>query len=445
METDSPYSALITEFMPPFGKRPLKVTPVHRVIARRDGAELCYVQGKEFGKDPEYWYLTADGAKAVLGPTGMLKSVERLAESSLEIVVHRNNAYGNFWDKEHNQVIGRELSDAIEEVYRGIHSLEFIEDGQIDIFQWDSARLISRFEDYKQIYNGNDIIPEYSDRMTIVKLSDGCPRKCIYCPEPSPDFMVPYTDEGIKQEILKSRELQRRHHSGLEFLMDEGFLNTTDLLQFHLKGWADPIGIVDLFREHFPELRKIYSFMGVPSVNMTNPTYLTKLFNNAQGINRVLIGIESADDATSRFLGKNETYKEKLEALLKLRDAGFKVKPIVQIGMVGEGFYKNAGNFVSSRQGLEVTARLISEFLSRSVFSKKPDKVLISKYIPIEGTPLKRLHEEGKLVKPYSSPSGVEEDIRFFIGLLQRRRVDMHSQVETDYESALEGRVRDRD
>jgi hypothetical protein len=442
MTADTPYSALITRFMPPFGKPALKATPVHQLLAFGNDAELCDVLGKENGRDPEFWYLRLDGTKAVLGPTGMLKSVERLTESNLEMVMYRNNAYGNFWDKDHNQMGGQPLKEAIAAIYQGLDALDFKSAGRKSLFGWNAERLMSRFADYSQLYEMSDIIPEYTDRMNLVKVSEGCPLKCIYCPEPNPNRMVPYSEEDIVKEMIRARELQRKYHQGNESIMNEGFLNTTDLLWFHQNDWTDPIRIVGLFREHFPEIRKIYSFMGVPSVNRTSLEYLKALYDGAEGINRVLIGIESADEATSRFLGKNETYAEKKEALMKLREVGFKVKPIIQIGMVGEGFTDPAGNFVSSRQGLEATARLMADFLSFSKLSRKPDKILISEYIPIEGTPLRKLHEDGKIVTPYHSPCGADDDIKFFLAELQQRGVDIYSSVEMDYESALEGRAR---
>ena len=61
----------------------------------------------------------------------------------------------------------------------------------------------------------------------------------------------------------------------------------------------------------------MYAFMGVPTINSTDPVYLKKLFNRASGINRVLIGIESGDDLQSRYVGKNESPREKREAIKK--------------------------------------------------------------------------------------------------------------------------------
>lgn len=436
------YSRLIKRFVPPFGPDPYKATPIHRLIAVGAGSELCHVQRSEDNKDPEYWYLSDKGVRAVIGQTGMLISVEHLAESGLEMEIHRNNAYGNFFDAKHNPLEGQQLNEAIGRIYDEIRAMSFEKEWERARFTWDADRLISRFEDYKSMYGSNDIIPEYTDTMNLIKISEGCARRCIYCPEPGPGAMVPYSEEAIRQEIALSRELQKKYHSGFEAIMNEGFLNTTDLLQFHLKGWTDPIQIVGLFRQSFPELEKTYSFVGVPSVNKTSIEYLKLLFNRAEGLNRVIVGIESADDATSRFLGKNESYSDKLEALMKLKQAGFKVKPIVQVGTVGEGFYTPEGDYVDSRQGLEATARLIAEFICPSRLTNNPDKVLVSKYTPIDGTPLKRFHQEGRVVVPYTNNKSIEDDTRFFLEELSKRGVSITSSVELDYESALEGRVR---
>jgi hypothetical protein len=111
------------------------------------------------------------------------------------------------------------------------------------------------------------------------------------------------------------------------------------------------------------------------------------------------------------------------------------------VGAVGEGFYSNGGKFISGRESLSVTAKFISEFLKGSN-KRKPDKVLISKYTPIEGTILKELQDAGKVVIPYSSHDGAEEDIRYLTNLVKHSGIDTENCLEFDYESALEGRKR---
>lgn len=437
------HSKLIKRFVPPFEADPFKWTPVHHLIAAGTDSELCYVNRSEDNKDPEYWYLSEKGVKATFGPMGMVMSVEQLADKGLKTLISRKNAYGYFRDGTNSPADGEALEKIIDETYSSIGGMSFEKEWYKQLFGWDYNRLMSRFSDHLQLIGDSAIIPEYTDRMIVAMILNQCLRGCIYCPEPDRNRLIIPTKESVDAEIIKAQELQLKYHLGYESIQTEGLLYAPDLLQLHLRGWTDPIEIVERFRQVFPNVEKLYSFMGVPSVNKTDPVYLKNLFNKAQGINRVLIGIETAHDSTSRFLGKGETYAEKKEALMRLKEAGFKVKPIVLVGMVGEGFYDSDGTFVSSLEGLKATARLMAEFLTPTWHNRSPDKLLISKYVPVEGTPLKRFQEEGKRIKPYSTSDGADKDIASFLGMLSDLGVSSHL-IELDYESALEGRARSR-
>lgn len=48
------------------------------------------------------------------------------------------------------------------------------------------------------------------------------------------------------------------------------------------------------------------------------------------------------------------------------------------------------------------------------------------------------MHEEGKVVVPFSSPSELEEQVEWLVHELKKGCID----VEAEYENALEGRVR---
>jgi hypothetical protein len=433
-------STLLSGFIPPYDS-PYKCLPVHKVIAAGEPGELCYLPGKDRGADPEYWLIDETGLKVVLGKTGMVRAVERKKGQTSEILAHRNNAYGNFFDGRHQPSDPSVLEGLIDSAYERISGLDFNEDLLRELFGWSFARLRARFSDYESLYGRNDIIPEYTDSMNMIKVSTGCYGKCIGCSEPNGSGMVPSDEQAIKENIRLSRVLQGIYHGDFKRIMDEGFINSADLLRFHLEGWTDPVQITGWFREAFPELTKIYSFMSVSSINRTDANYLTGLYNSGKGVNRALVGIEIVHDKLSRFWGKSETREEKRGALLKLRAAGFKVKPIVQIGFSGEGIYGPGGEFVSTMEALEETAEFMAEFISGSN-PKRPDKLLISKYTLIEGTPLMELFKAGRKIKPYSIPDGAEKDIALFVGLLKKRGVDVYSSVELDYESALEGRRR---
>ena len=101
------------------------------------------------------------------------------------------------------------------------------------------------------------------------------------------------------------------------------------------------------------------------------------------------------------------------------------------------GFYDQEGNFHDSREALENTAGFLRKVMQPYTSGNK-NKVLISRYTPIQGTQLKQMHEEGKVVVPFSSSSELEEQVEWLVHELKKDCID----VEAEYENALEGRVR---
>ena len=408
--------------------------PVHRIIAQGDGAELDYLAGQDRNTDPRYWMITKDGIFAVLGETGLVESVNAyVTHNGITIttpLVKRQNAYGYF-----QVYCDTSLEDILDMVYKSISAMEFRDEDYREIFDWGSQQVLARFGDYQQLYGESDIVPEFTDIMTVVKISEGCLRKCTYCPEPSESGLVLYDPGRIEHNMALARKLQEKHHSEHMYLMTEGFLNTSDILWFHLHNGTDPIEIADLFHEIFPELQKVYTFVGTPTTLRTKDSYLTSLFHEAQRVNRLLLGIESADPVQSRFVGKNETPEQKAEAISKLYNAGFKVKPIVQVGMVGKRFYYH-GKWHNSRDGLLRTADWLAQTTYEARARDRAGKVLISMYVPIQGTPLKKQHEDGT-VEPFA-PHELDAETAWFHRELQSRGVE----AELRYETALQRRRR---
>lgn len=66
--------------------------------------------------------------------------------------------------------------------------------------------------------------------------------------------------------------------------------------------------------------------------------------------------------------------------------------------------------------------------------AKGNDKVLISRYIPIEGTRLFSLHQNPDMIRPYSSINGPENDLIWLMKKLREAGID----PEPDYEYVLE-------
>ncbi len=417
----------------------------YAVIARDTGVELCYTNGYFGEDDAHYTLVTEDGLFATLGSTGLIQAVYAYDDSGMSPLFLRDNAYGNF--QVHEESIPS-IEYVMDRVYETILGLEFDQNAKYkDLFEWRAQQIIERFGDFSELYGDGDILPEYRDEMTVVSVSKGCPRKCSGCP--SGGGIELYNEDTIKANMELARRYQVKHHGKSLGLMDEGFINGSDILWHHLrKGGVDPVKIVEMYREHFPEVAKLYAFMGTPTVLGTELKYLQELY--AAGLNRILFGYETGHDATSRFIGKNETAAKKAEALRKLQavslDSVYKFKTIVQVGMVGEGFYDDDGTFVSSREGLEATVEELSKVLrsirrirpdGRSGYPSLidvPDKVLISRYVPVPGSKLAKLHEEGKVIKPYSSSTGLEDDVRWLTRELRKRGI----RVEDHYEHAIQ-------
>ncbi|MFA6888137.1 MAG: radical SAM protein [Candidatus Woesearchaeota archaeon] len=328
----------------------------------------------------------------------------------------------------------------LDAAYTTVSKLKFNQAQLREVFEWRAQRVLARFADFSMLYGDNDIVPEYADTMVVVRVSEGCPRRCIYCPEPG-KFKL-YNEQKVRENMDLARRLQEKYHGPAIVMMDEGFINASDVLWHHLKsGGVDPLRIVQLFKKTFPELRKIYSFVGVPNFNQISRDdkhYLDALFNY-DAINRVLIGIETCDDDTSRFLGKNESREEKVYALRTLasmgQSHGVKVKAIIQIGMTGKGFYFQ-DSFISSRTALERTAKSLYDASSSSTY-KRPFYVLISRYVPVQRTLLTMMHKNGRIV-PYDTSQGVEEDVHFFITTLKKMDVQGRIRIEDHYQVALQ-------
>lgn len=430
------YSALIKQVTPN--------TRVNSLIARGTNAELLYLPGRELDEDPRYWLITDDGTHAILGPTGLIESVHRYKGDGPRTLLHRESAYGNFHTSE-----GVSLEHTMDQVYQTILGLEFNRDlkDEREVFDWRSEEVLARFGAFSETYDEADIIADYTDRMMVVKVSDGCPRHCRFCPEQG--RIVLYTEDQIKQRMLRARELQLKYHSPTLPRMSEGFLNASDILwQHHMKGGVDPIKIRDMYYETFPETQKLYAFAGVPTVNRADVDYLKELFKGDGGINRILVGFESLDNTTLKFLSKGQTAEDTVRAMEKLHQTAAKKKYIIGMGFVGQGFYyadeSGQRQFRSSREGLEKTIEILDKTVRKWNTMRpdgglygNPDQIEITRYVPVPGTYLAEMHEQAEDIVPHT-PESLEQEVQWFISELRKRNI----RVQDEYEVALEDRVR---
>ncbi len=415
----------------------LDYTPPHEVIARDGKAELVRVWDPDLESDASYWLMTGEW-RADLGPIGLVQRVSSGTRKNERVFAERPNAFGNFVTEP-----GVSLEKLLEKVYDLVSSLTFGRTDDAALFTgWETQRVLARFRDFRHLYSPNDIVPEFNDTMVITKISQDCDRTCLYCPDrrDGKKRLELFTREKVRMNMELARAVEVEYHGGHLDLMIEHFLNGSDLLWFPAgepRAYPSPLEIVEMGASIFPEAWKRYAFMGLPNVNRTPPGYLRRI--REAGLYSVLVGVESFHEQTSRFLGKPESTASKVEAIEKLKEAGFKVKLIIQVGMVGEGFMAD-GRFYSGREGLEETARVCARILGDPLTRHREGdrtKALISEYLSLEGTPLFPLHQEGKIVTPYRSAEGLRNDVEFFLRLLGGAANDPNA-VETGYEAAIQ-------
>lgn len=446
-----------------------------------DEAELYWIFENGIGKDPFYALSTDDRILIEFGETGFVRRIQN-GNENLETILERDEQ-GNFVLSRENiptNIISEKitLDDTqltgilINYAYNKARTLEDTPRNKLaELFHHLTAnKVLARFDDFSALIGHKDIIPDYNDYMTFVKVSDGCARNCLYCPEGGGIEL--YDQENIEKHMRAVRSLQERYHTPSQMkLMREGFINSSDILWFRTlkKSTVDPLEIAQLYRQHFPEIGSISAFFGVKNIlevcNTGDPLnpygsgqysteYLELLAHS--GINKALVGIETGNTQASALLNKHETYEMKRTALLLLRKAGIGVKAILQMGIFGDGFYRSHEsigeprtnqNFVSTEKTIDDTARLMAE--------TKPYRVIISEFLPLDGIPLYH-HPNYQLI---SNPNShrIDNDVnellqkieiyspRYTIhwqGQSQRRQSNNVIPIEFGYQKVVEGRRR---
>ena len=123
-------------------------------------------------------------------------------------------------------------------------------------------------------------------------------------------------------------------------------------------------------------------------------------------INRLYLGVETAHTEGSYLLNKRINYWQKLTATKLIQDSGIRLKVIVQLGVLGKGFYPlgkeiTPENFVTWEEATDITAGWINEV--------QPYRVLESVYQPSPELPINRLIKDGRIV-PYDNPEQIEQE-----------------------------------
>lgn len=421
-------------------------------VQQTDAAELYILRypwprGSDRPSDPEFRLITRDGVLSTFGLTGLVSAVDDIGEDGTLTEILRRDVQGNLELNRGNLPVNGVVDDpalteeqltslVINYVYNQARELPDDGDNTLSrlFYYWDAQSFVSRFRDFRALKSGTDIIPDESDLTVHVKISDGCPFSCTYCPEGGGFF--PQSMDEIMQTMRTTRALQEEYHQRAISNMTEGFINTSDLLLFTNTKYAqlgvDPRRVVLAFKDTFPEVKKLGTFFGVKSVlkSAEDPSYGEKFFDELReaGLNRAYIGIETGHDEGSKLLGKPETFYDKLRAMNLLKQHGIAVKAIIQVGVLGKGFYprgtpeeeRTPGNLISSEEAIQRTVSLINQ--------AQPYRVMMSEFVPYDGLPIFGDISDG-LIIPYKDPA---EGIRREIAMLNSGIVLERGRAEED-------------
>ncbi len=202
----------------------------------------------------------------------------------------------------------------------------------------------------------------------LIRFTRGCPwNKCKFC--------MMY--KKIKFEIRPVDEILRDiHNAPLIFGKDiqTVFIGDSDSLLMKVD---DLELLLNEIRNVFPDLKRITSYARIRTLKAKGYERLLRL--RKAGLTRVHIGLESGSDKVLKLINKGPKAKHFIETAPLIRDAGIEFCFYVLLGIGGREYtYEHA---------IE-TARVINE--------AKPDFVRFRTVIPLPGSGIQKMIDEGK-------------------------------------------------
>jgi radical SAM superfamily enzyme YgiQ (UPF0313 family) len=203
--------------------------------------------------------------------------------------------------------------------------------------------------------------------------------------------------EGIESELI------RKVMYWLSWGMKSVFLQDADSLVLKT---ADVVKVLNHLKERFSSVERITTYARARTVSRKSLDEL-KLLKDA-GLNRIHIGMESGSDSVLNLLEKGVSSAEQVDAGLKSRSAGFELSEYFMPGLGGAEY---------TGENARESARVLNMI--------DPDFIRLRSTIPVPGTPLHRLMDEGRW-KPLTEIEKVKE-IRLFIENLEGISSEIHS------------------
>jgi hypothetical protein len=444
-----------------------------RLVAHSPQAEVYYVPDIGEQKTAEFWMLTTDNLRIRIARTGDLTGVEKLVQTGrskyeFKTVLEMRPQHDFFLYKDFFPVDGipydaRKTGDQLLEQIvrytfnRSIKGLQRTDDDMAEVFQvlaYDN--LLARFNFFHKEAGIEGIHPDQLPTTVIVKAGKGCGMPCVYCPESVVPF-TPLTEaEYIAQLKKTKRSLEKTVGEKNIPQMDEAFISISDVARLDVakkqaKLVPSALRAALLLREFFPDVRKIGAFIGSHSVldlcevqkgpyefeengKKYSSSYFRELVGERDGqfygIVRLYYGLETAHTEASKRLNKPVSYEQKRLVARLVKDARIGLKVIVQVGVLGEGFYSDGGRFYSWKECQDDTIRWINEV--------RPYRIMISEWQDYGNLGINELIRQRKIV-PYDNPrQDVEREIKRLInGINLDARLAPNEVIERRYESFL--------
>ncbi|MBO5094983.1 MAG: oxygen-independent coproporphyrinogen III oxidase [Lachnospiraceae bacterium] len=238
-----------------------------------------------------------------------------------------------------------------------------------------------------------------------------CLRKCLYC-----DFLSAPAGEQERDAYVRALcgEIRAEAEHYKEYMVTTVFLGggTPSLLS-----GKQLARIFDVLREH-------YAFSGKPEITVEmNPGTITeeKLLHYAKsGVNRVSIGLQSADNTELARLGRIHTWEEFLAGYELCREVGFRnINVDLMSALPGQ-------TFASYLETL------------RKVTALRPEHISAYSLIIEEGTPFYEMYaEEGEAALPdEETERAMYEETKRLLGDCGYRRYEISNYALPGYECA---------
>ncbi len=283
----------------------------------------------------------------------------------------------------------------------------------------------------------------------LIRLTRNCPwNKCAFCPVYKRRKFSRRSVEDIISDIdsisfIKEMILRQERETGEQVLFGDIRVNGVEdeliRMVMYWYSWGmksvflqdadslvlktdDIVRVLDHLREKFPSVERITTYARSRTVSRKSLDEL-KLLRDA-GLNRIHIGMESGSDSVLKLIDKGVTSGEQVDAGIKARSAGFELS---------EYFMPGSGGADYSEENARESARVINMI--------NPDFIRIRSTVPIPGTPLYQLMDEGKW-NPLSEMEKVKE-IRLFIKNLEGIGSELHSDHIMNLIEDVEGKFPD--